>query len=114
MTKPVARTRHGLNAVRNRIAIRGLAIVDRRGAPAKALFAWQKDRRRFRLESIHPETTLEEILDSTGFEFDRGPDAKVTPMPSAAELALLRSAVAREIGENYPEFAHRLWAVRSS
>ncbi len=43
MTKPVARTRHGLNAIRNRIAIRGLAIVDRRGAPAKALFAWQDD-----------------------------------------------------------------------
>jgi len=43
MTKPVARTRHGLNAVRNRIAIRGLAIVDRRGAPAKALFAWQNE-----------------------------------------------------------------------
>lgn len=43
MTKPAARTRHGLNAVRNRIAIRGLAIVDKRCAGAKALFEWKNE-----------------------------------------------------------------------
>ncbi|HLX80829.1 MAG TPA: CoA-transferase [Burkholderiales bacterium] len=88
--------------------------VERRGGPqalltGKALFAWQKDERRFRLESVHPGTSLEEILDSTGFEFDRGPDAKVTPVPSAGELALLRSAVASQIAANYPDFAQRVW-----
>jgi glutaconate CoA-transferase subunit B len=90
------------------------AEVERRGGPqalltGKALFAWQKDRRRFRLESIHPGTSLEEILDLTGFEFDGGPDAKITPVPSAGDLALIRGAVAGEIGENYPEFAARVW-----
>src|SRR6185369_3755740 len=49
-----------------------------RGTPAalltgKALFSWQADRRRFRLESVHPGHTLDEVVDSTGFEFDRSP-----------------------------------------
>jgi glutaconate CoA-transferase subunit B len=88
--------------------------VERRGGPqalltGKALFAWQKDERRFRLESIHPGGSLEEILDSTGFAFDYGPDVKITPVPSAGDLALLRSAVATEIAANYPEFAARVW-----
>jgi hypothetical protein len=43
MTKPTARTRHGLNAVKNRIAIKGLKLVDRRFGPAKELFAWQAE-----------------------------------------------------------------------
>jgi glutaconate CoA-transferase subunit B len=97
-------------------------FVSARGTPAalltgKALFLWQKDRRRFRLESIHPGGSLEEILDSTGFEFDFAPDAKMTPEPSAGDLALLRGAVAAEIAASYPEFAARAWpaaaAVRS-
>ena len=88
--------------------------VERRGGPqalltGKALFSWQNDRRRFRLESIHPEGSLEEILDSTGFEFDYGPDVTITPVPSAGDLALLRSAVGAEIAANYPEFAARVW-----
>ena len=89
------------------------AQVERRGGPqalltGKALFAWQ-GQRRFQLESIHPGTSLEEILDLTGFEFDGGPDAEITPVPSAGDLALIRGAVAAEIGENYPEFAARVW-----
>jgi glutaconate CoA-transferase subunit B len=88
--------------------------VERHGGPqalltGKALFTWQKVRRRFRLESIHPGTSLQEILDSTGFEFDGGPDAKVTPAPTAGDLALLRGAVAAEIAANYPDFANRVW-----
>jgi glutaconate CoA-transferase subunit B len=97
-----------------RVLVPKVDFVSARGNPValltgKALFAWQKDRRRFRLESIHPEGSLEEILDSTGFEFDCGPDLTITPVPSAADLALLRSAVATEIAANYPEFAARVW-----
>jgi len=89
-------------------------FVSARGAPAalltgKALFSWQKDRRRFRLESVHPGTSLEEILDSTGFGFDHRPDVMATPGPTAGELSLIRGAVAAQIGENYPEFAARVW-----
>jgi hypothetical protein len=41
MTKPVKPTRHGLNAVKNRVEIRGFRVVDRRSAAAKALFEWR-------------------------------------------------------------------------
>jgi glutaconate CoA-transferase subunit B len=88
--------------------------VERRGGPqalltGKALFLWQKDRRRFRLESIHPGVKLEEILDLTGFEFDQVLPVKTTPAPGNEELSLLRGPVAEQIAENYPEFARRVW-----
>jgi len=88
--------------------------VERRGGPqalltGKALFLWQKDQRRFRLESVHPGNTLDDIVKSTGFEFDHEATAKATAVPSGGELALLRSEVAKEISANYPEFAARVW-----
>ena len=88
--------------------------VERRGGPqalltGKALFAWQKEKRRFRLESVHAGNTPEQIAESTGFAFDRDAEVKTTPAPSARELELLRGTVAREIAANYPEFARRLW-----
>jgi glutaconate CoA-transferase subunit B len=93
--------------------------IERRGGPqalltGKALFSWQPDRRRFRLESVHPGHALEEVIDSTGFEFDRVPHCQPTPGPTAGELALLRGVVAEEIAENYPEFAARVWPARSA
>ncbi len=89
--------------------------VERRGGPqalltGKALFMWQPDRRRFRLESVHPGIGVNEIVELTGFEFERGQDTKTTPTPSDDELALLRGAVATEIAANYPEFAARVWS----
>jgi len=94
-------------------------FVSARGTPAalltgKALFSWQADRRRFRLESVHPGHTLDEVVDSTGFEFDRSPESLPTPAPTAGELALLRDGVARQIAENYPEFAARVWPARDA
>jgi hypothetical protein len=52
---------------------------------------------------------VDEVRESTGFAFevDR---AGETPAPSAEELALLRSTVAREIAADYPEFARRVWS----
>ena len=87
--------------------------VERRGGPValltgKALFAWQKDKRRFRLESVHPRHSLEEVRDSTGFEFDAERVGE-TPAPTGEELALLRSTVAGELAGDYPEFARRVW-----
>jgi glutaconate CoA-transferase subunit B len=89
-------------------------FVSARGTPAalltgKALFLWQAGRRRFRLESVHPGSTPDEIAALTGFEFDRAPDARITPAPSGEELALLRGVVAAKIAENYPDFAARVW-----
>jgi len=93
--------------------------VERRGGPqalltGKALFSWQPDSRRFRLESVHPGHALDEVVDSTGFDFDRAPGLGTTPAPGARELALLRGSVAKQIAANYPEFAARLWPARGA
>lgn len=74
----------------------------------KALFRWQKEKRRFLLESVHPGHALDEVRESTGFDFDSQKPGE-TPAPTPEELALLRSTVAREIASDYPEFARRVW-----
>jgi glutaconate CoA-transferase, subunit B len=89
--------------------------VQRRGGPValvtgSALFAWQKEKRRFRLESVHPGHSLDDVRASTGFDFDAERVAE-TPLPSAEDLALLRSSVARQLASDYPEFARRVWGI---
>lgn len=88
--------------------------VWRRGGPqalltGKALFAWQADRRRFRLESVHPGVGADEVRAATGFDYDAPAKVGATPVPTAQELELLRGPVAAEIALNYPEFARRVW-----
>jgi glutaconate CoA-transferase, subunit B len=89
--------------------------VYRPGGPAAlvtslAHFCFDKARRRFRIESVHPGHTLEEVLDQTGFEFDRPEIVPETPMPDAATLALIRGPIRDEIAEVYPRFAAQLSA----
>lgn len=97
-------------------------FVSARGTPAalltgKALFSWQKDKRRFRLESVHPGASAQEVRDCTGFDYDVAPGCAQTAAPSERDLELIRTAVRPEIAANYPEFAARVWpaapAVRS-
>jgi glutaconate CoA-transferase subunit B len=76
----------------------------------KALFSWQKDRRRFRLESVHPGHAVDEVRRETGFEFDFQ-EVNTTPEPSGDELALLRGPVANAIRADYPDFAKRVWGL---
>jgi glutaconate CoA-transferase subunit B len=88
--------------------------VERRGWPqalltGKALFSWQKGKRRFRLESAHPGHSLQEIREQTGFSFDASDQVPETPSPSTAELEVIRTKVKPEIAANYPEFAARVW-----
>jgi glutaconate CoA-transferase, subunit B len=85
----------------------------RPGGPYKmvtglGLFGFDRSRKRFRLESVHPGHTLEEILDNTGFEFDRGPQVPFTPPPEARILEILRHSIRTEIAETYPRFAASL------
>ena len=93
--------------------------VWRRGGPqalltGKALFAWQPGRRRFRLESVHPGSSLEEVRECTGFEFDCGASLPATHEPSNEQLALLRGPVALEVAANYPAFGRRVWGGGAS
>ena len=102
-----------------RTLVARVEFVSARGTPkalltGKALFSWQSDRRRFRLESVHPGSSAEEIRENTGFDYDAPPHPSFTPAPSAQDLELLRGPVASEIAKNYPEFARRIWCSPSS
>jgi glutaconate CoA-transferase subunit B len=87
--------------------------VYRPGGPWKlltglGLFAFDRARKRFALESVHPGHTAEEIVANTGFEFDRPARVPVTPEPDPRVLALIRGRIRDEIAETYPKFAATL------
>ena len=69
------------------------------------LFSFDRRRRRFRLESVHPDHSVEEILDNTGFDFDRPDVVPVTALPAADVLQRIRVEVKAGIAESYPRFA---------
>lgn len=77
----------------------------------KCLFAFDRDRGRFTLQSTHPGVTVDEVRDATGFDFDIPSSVPQTPMPDAGTLALLRTDVAKLIAETYPAFSRRTWGV---
>ncbi|MCW5624624.1 MAG: CoA synthetase, partial [Burkholderiales bacterium] len=72
--------------------------VYRPGGPWKlvtglGLFAFDRTRRRFVLESVHPGHSVEEILDHTGFEIDVPDRVPTTAAPDDATLTLLRGRI---------------------
>ena len=98
-----------------RVLVPKVEFVSAAGNPSalltgKALFSWQKDRRRFRLESLH-DGGEEDLRRQTGFDYDAPAEVPRTPPPGAEELALLRGPVAREMARNYPDFAKKVWGL---
>ena len=94
-----------------RVLVPKVEFVSARGTPGalltgKALFSWQGSR--FRLESTHQPG---DIRGETGFDYDAPVRVPVTAVPTAEDLALLRSSVARRIAPDYPDFAHRVWGI---
>jgi glutaconate CoA-transferase, subunit B len=92
------------------------ANVYRTGGPAalitnRCLFDFDKDAQRFRLRSLHPGHSLDEILEHTGFDFDRPAHVPHTPSPDADTLHLLRETVAPELAEVYPQFAEQVFGI---
>lgn len=77
----------------------------------RCVFDFDKDAGRFRLGSVHPGHTVEEIEKETGFDFEM-PDGAVVPeteMPSREWIDLIRGPVGEEIRETYPDFASRMF-----
>ena len=68
------------------------------------LMMFDRQRRRFRLRSIHPGHTLEEVQDNTGFSFDVPKNICETIIPNKKRLELLRKRISPEIAKIYPEF----------
>jgi glutaconate CoA-transferase subunit B len=96
-----------------RVLVPKVEFVSARGDPAalvtgKALFSWQKDKRRFRLESVHEPG---DVRGETGFDYDVPENMPLTAAPSAEDLALLRGPVAAAIAADYPDFARRVWGI---
>ena len=86
------------------------AGVYRPGGPSalvtgRCVFDFDRDAARFRLATIHPGQTMQDIRDNTGFEFDAPEEVAATLEPDAETLAVIRGEVCREIAGTYPVFA---------
>lgn len=92
--------------------------VYRPGGPAalvtgRCVFRFDRERRRFALESVHPGESLASVRANTGFEFDAEDAARVTPAPAPGELALLRGEIADELDDVYPRLGRELRAAHA-
>lgn len=81
-----------------------------RGGPAAlvtrmAHLAFDTERRRFRLISVHPGHSVEEVLDNTGFDLDVDAETPVTRLPTDTERTLLLGTIRDDVAEIYPRFA---------
>ncbi len=90
--------------------------VQRRGGPKYlvtelCVMSFDAVRARFRLESVSPGHTIEEVRDNTGFDFDVPETVPETPVPEEDRLALLRSTVGRLVADTYPGFARDVLGV---
>jgi glutaconate CoA-transferase subunit B len=75
----------------------------------RCLFSFAKGR--FTLASVHPGHTVDEVMENTGFEFDKPASVPETPAPSLATLKLMRENVAPQLAEVYPQFAAQVFGV---
>ncbi len=92
------------------------ANVYRPGGPyalvtGRCVFAFDRAARRFRLASVHPTSSTEEIREHTGFGFEEPSEVPRTRQPSRAELELIRGPVGAAIAEIYPDFGRRVLGI---
>jgi glutaconate CoA-transferase subunit B len=80
----------------------------------RCVFDFDKTQRRFRLASVHPGHTVDEVAEHTGFDFDRPATVPVTAPPSAETLRVMRETVAPELAEVYPQFAAAVFGARAA
>jgi len=90
--------------------------VYRHGGPIalitnRCLFSFDRARRRFCLESVHPGHSAEEVRDNTGFGYDIAEQTGETRAPSSETLRLLRQRVAPQLAEVYPQFAMQVFGI---
>lgn len=69
------------------------------------VFAFERGRAAFRLESLHPGVLLSQVEAATGFDFEAPEDIPETPPAEAEQLRLIRGPVREELAEIYPRFA---------
>jgi glutaconate CoA-transferase subunit B len=90
--------------------------IPRRGGPYAlltnmALFDFDRQRGGFRLRSVHPPYSADDIRGNTGFDYEQPKAVPATPQPDAGTLALLRGKILDELSESYPAFAMSMLAA---
>jgi glutaconate CoA-transferase subunit B len=80
----------------------------------RCLFDFDRARRRFRLASVHPGHSVAEVIENTGFDFDRPAEVPTTPAPTPETLELMRNVVAPQLAEVYPQFAKSVFGIAAS
>ncbi len=90
--------------------------VHRPGAPHAlvtnlCVMMFDRAKGRFRLASVHPGVTVEEVRDRTGFDFEIPETVPETAAPAAADLALIRGDIARNLANPYPKFAREIFGI---
>lgn len=81
---------------------------------SKAVMAFDREPKRFRLVSLHPGQTLEDLVRSTGFNFAHDENPPLTEIPDERSLQLIRGAIGTAVAETYPAFARRLTVETSA
>ena len=74
----------------------------------RCVFGFDREAAHFRLDSVHPGQTVQDVRDNTGFEFESPERVPPTPAPDEETLALIRGPVGRVIAQTYPVFAARV------
>jgi glutaconate CoA-transferase subunit B len=77
----------------------------------RCVFGYDRERQRFRLDSVHPGHSVAEVAEQTGFVYDCPENVQVTPPPGNDTLRLLREVVAPQLAEVYPQFAAAVFGV---
>jgi glutaconate CoA-transferase subunit B len=80
----------------------------------RCVFDFDKARRRFRLASVHPGHTIDEVVAHTGFDFERPASVPDTAPPTAETLRIMRETVAPELAEVYPQFAASVFGAKAA
>ncbi|MEZ5935670.1 MAG: CoA-transferase [Alphaproteobacteria bacterium] len=81
---------------------------------SKAVMAFDRMNKRFRLQSLHPGETLEGLIAETGFAFEHDRAPPVTSEPDDATRQLILGPIGQAVAETYPAFAARLVAETSA
>jgi glutaconate CoA-transferase subunit B len=63
---------------------------------------------------VHPGHSVAEVIENTGFDFDRPADVPTTPPPAPETLDLMRNVVAPQLAEVYPQFAKNVFGIAAS
>ena len=77
----------------------------------RALFKFDKTKRRFCLIKINHNETIENIVKLTGFKFDIHNNVTEMTIPNNNRIDILRNKVSYMVSEFYPEFTERVWGV---